>query len=208
MVKRNTNYTFNFYCMTENPTNLRTEILIKPLPNKKLLGWWMKPYVFSKENEFLGDVLFLDLDLIVHDNFDKLWQYSPNDFCIIRDFSRKTNPGYQKFNSSVFRFRARDYHWIWEDFINDYKKITTKNHGDQDYLYHILKGRVTTWPDSWIQSYKWEIRDRSELKVLNGRRNFATIKNPNIPKDCCIAVFHGEPNPPDVKDPWVIENWK
>ncbi len=208
MCKRHTNSNFNFFCLTDNPNGLNQFIIDKPLPKMPIQGWWMKPFVFSRDNNFKGDVLFLDLDLIIHNNFDKLWTYSPHDFCIIRDFTRKLNPKWQKYNSSVFRFNAKNYYWIWEDFVKNHQRIITKNHGDQDYLYSILQGKASTWPDNWIQSYKWEMRNRDEVRSINGKRNFVSIKDPYIVQDNCIAVFHGEPNPHDVKDPWVIENWQ
>lgn len=194
--------------MTDNDRDLNPNIIIKPLPKLKIYGWWLKPYVFCKDNEFDSDVLFLDLDVVVHKNIDKLWEYHQGSFCIIRDFTRKLNPQWQKFNSSVFRFRPKDYYWVWEDFYNNHSKIINKHHGDQDFLYSILQSRVVMWPDSWIQSYKWEMRDKNDVRYVNGKRNFVNIKDPLLSDDNCIAVFHGEPNPHDVKDPWVIENWK
>ena len=48
-----------------------------------------------------------------------------------------------------------------------------------------------------------------ELEIQKARKaNFKNIKDPVLVNDCSIAVFHGEPNPHDVKDPWVIEHWK
>lgn len=208
MCRRHSKVPFNFVCLTNNPEGLSPGIIHKPLPHLPLQGWWMKPWVFARENNFLGQVLFLDLDLIIHDNIDKLWDYSASDFMIIRDFTRALNPQWQKFNSSVFKFTAENYYWIWDDFVKDHKSISTKNFGDQDYLYKILQTQAKTWPDTWIRSYKWEMRNREDVKVVKGKRNFINIKDPILTNDGCIAVFHGEPNPHDVKDPWVIENWK
>jgi len=208
MCKRHCTISYDFICLTENPKGLIPEIITKPLPNIPLQGWWMKPFVFSKDLGLKGDVLFLDLDIVVYKNIDKLWEYNISDFMIIRDFTRTTNPNWNKYNSSVFKFNAKTYHWIWDEFSANHKNITTKNFGDQDYLFNILKDKAKTWPDNWVASYKWEMRSRDDIRVIHGKRNFATIANPNIPSDGCIAVFHGEPNPHDVKDPWVIENWK
>lgn len=208
MCKRHSTVPFRFTCLTDNPSELSNNIEIKTLPKYQLQGWWFKPYVFSVDNNFKGKVLFLDLDLVIHDNIDKLWSYCPEDFCIIRDFTRQQNPNWKKFNSSVFRFDPEKYYWVWDDFLKNSQNITSKNHGDQDYLYNILQSKAKTWPDNWIRSYKWEMRDKSDVKIINGKRNFVNIKEPQITYDSCIAVFHGEPNPHEVKDPWVINNWK
>jgi hypothetical protein len=52
------------------------------------------------------------------------------------------------------------------------------------------------------------MRDRNDLERDNGRRNFKHKAVPRIPKECCVAVFHGEPHPHQVEDDWVKENWK
>lgn len=208
MCKRNCTVPFSFICLTDCSIGLLPEINIKPLPNINLHTWWYKLCVFDRTMELTGNILFLDLDLVVYDNIDKLWDYKRDQFIIIRDFTRHMSPGWKKFNSSVFRFSAEDSYWIWDKFFKDYKTIITKNHGDQDYLYNILKEKAKYWPDNWIQSYKWEMRDKIDIQNINGKRNFTSIQNPRLTKECSIAVFHGEPNPHDVKDPWVIENWK
>ena len=208
MCRKHSTVPFNFICLTENSEGLYSDIIIKTLPRIPLQGWWYKPYVFSQDLQLKGDVLFLDLDLVIFDNIDKLWIYNPREFTIIRDFTRHMNPAWQKFNSSVFRFNAENNRWIWDHFIKNHKTIMTKNHGDQDYLYNILKDKAKHWPDDWIRSYKWEMRDKQDLSVINGKRSFAQDKPPRIESGSCIAVFHGEPNPADCRDSWVIENWK
>jgi len=208
MCRRHNSEYFNFICFTDNSDGLDKEIIIKSLPNSSLHGWWYKPFVFCKENNIKGTVLFLDLDVIVYDNIDKLWNYRKNDFLIIRDFTKHMNPAWDKFNSSVFRFEADNCYWIWEKFYKEKTQIMSKMHGDQDYLYSILKNNAFHWPDNWIQSYKWEMRDKHDIILIDGKRNFKDIKDPKLTEECSIAVFHGEPNPHEVKDPWVIKNWK
>lgn len=208
MVNRHSGIEYDFVCLTDNAYGLDSRIVYKTLPKIGVQGWWMKPYVFSKDLGFEGDVLFFDLDLVIFGNIDKLWTYNPANFCIIRDFTRQMNPSWRKFNSSVFRFPANQYHWIWDEFEKDHRKIIPKNHGDQDYLYSILNQQARYWPDEWIQSYKWEMRDRNELGIVNGKRNFMNTRDPKVDPNCFVAVFHGDPNPHECRDPWVIENWK
>lgn len=208
MCKRHNSEKFDFVCLTENSHGLHPDIIVKQLPNLPLQGWWLKPYIFCKDNNIVGNVLFLDLDIIIYDNIDKLWNYMPNDFVIIRDFNRHVSSDWKKFNSSVFKFNSKECYWIWEKFYKEYKTTIHRLHGDQDFLFSILKESAKYWPDHWIQSYKWEMRNRNEVQYINGKRNFINVKDPTLTDECCIAVFHGEPNPHDVKDPWVIENWR
>lgn len=165
-------------------------------------------YIFNKDCGLTGDVLFLDLDVVICNNFDKLWSFRNGNFMIIRDFTRYVNLSWDRFNSSVFRFNAEKNFWLWDKFFEDHENAMKRLHGDQDYLYSVLKGYAMFWPDEWIQSYKWEIRKKNELEIVNGKRNFSSIINPQVNPDCCIAVFHGEPKPVDVRDPWVIRHWQ
>jgi len=57
-------------------------------------------------------------------------------------------------------------------------------------------------------SYKWEIRDRSEIQFSHPNRIFRDVRNPTIPNDCAVCVFHGDPKPEDIKDPFVVDNWR
>ncbi len=83
--------------------------------------------------------------------------------------------------------------------------------GDQDYLYdatYKTKGAML-YPDSWVQSWKWEVR-KSKLLELNkakGTRKFRVVEDVVPRVECCVCVFHGDPNPHNCDDPWVKENW-
>jgi hypothetical protein len=58
-------------------------------------------------------------------------------------------------------------------------------------------------------SYKWEIRNRGELTMHNGKRMFATVRHDVIvDPQCCVAVFHGDPNPCVIQDKFVVDNWR
>lgn len=97
---------------------------------------------------------------------------------------------------------------VWNQF-NSNSSRALRLHGDQDWIWQTCKDRLKFFPDLWIQSYKWEIRKREELFVTNGKRNFRTVDNEVTPHaECSVAVFHGDPNPENVKDKFVIDNWK
>ena len=208
MTKRNSSVPFSFACITENPTGLDSNIKVIPIPKFKLEGWWIKPWVFSPDFPLDGTILFLDLDLVVIKNIDELWLYSPNKFCIIRDFTRSTVKEWNKFNSSVFRFEKGSFSYVWENLIADTSQ-TTKMHGDQDWIFKQITDNFAFWPDEWMQSYKWEIRNKNDVvRDSNGKRVFKHIANPVIGSKTKILVFHGEPKPDQVLDPVVVQNWK
>ena len=70
--------------------------------------------------------------------------------------------------------------------------------------------QATLFPDNWVRSWKWEIRKSKEFLAgaPKGSRIFKDIEHVEPPQDCLITVFHGDPNPHNCKDPWVVSNWK
>jgi hypothetical protein len=209
MVKRNLTLPFKFVCFTENGANLHPDIIVHPLmkfPN--VSGWWYKPGFFNPDIPFEGTLLYLDLDVIVFRNIDNLFTYHPGKFCVIRDFNRINAPGWNKMNSSVFRLQIGSMPYVYKEFMKAPEQYTKKFHGDQDWLYHMVKKDFVFWPEDWIQSYKWEMRKKAPMNRIDGVRNFVTPGEPDILPNTNIAVFHGEPNPHNCVDNWCKENWK
>ena len=154
-----------------------------------------------------GRILYLDLDVIVCDNLDKLVADKKEaDFFGIRDFNRKFHSHWNMLNSSVLSWHKGLHPDIWTVFKTS-PATAQKMHGDQDWIWKVAKSRITFWPDEYIMSYKWELRERNEIERSNGKPRFKTIRNPPIPKNCCVVVFHGDPKPEDIKDPFVVDNW-
>ena len=209
MVKRNCSIDYEFVCLTENPNGLDPNIKTVPLP-PGLKGWWCKPYMFSNDLPLNGTVLYLDLDVVISNNIDKLFMYEPTKWCTIRDFTRVMRPQWQKYNSSVVRFKTGELDYVWKDFSRDPIAVQRKHFGDQDHLYEATRNNpATVYPDSWIQSWKWEVRKSKLLgRGTRGTRELTTIEHVVPNSDCCVCVFHGDPNPEHCKDPWVVDNWR
>ena len=212
MVQRNLTLDHEFVCFTERPEGINPDIRIEPI---KLIsgvsGWWYKPMFFDPDIGLEGTLLFLDLDMIIFDNIDKLFEYKPKEFCIIRDFNRYLVKNYNKFNSSIFRLETYDttHKRVYEDFMKDPKAPMRRFHGDQDWIRHCITKDFNFWPEDWIQSYKWEMRGKPKFDSKpRGYRDFAENGDPKIKDETSIAVFHGDPNPHNCKDNWVLENWQ
>lgn len=207
MVSRHLTVPYEFVCLTDSqhPIDGVRSIVI---PNQGYAkGWWHKVHMFDPSLGLSGRVLYFDLDIIIHDNINKLVKTTNDDFLGIRDFNRKFHAGWSVLNSSALSWIAGQHSELFVNFKNNPSRAQ-KLHGDQDWIWQEAKSKIKFWPDAWIQSYKWEIRDKSEIIMQHGKRGFKTIRNPNIPADCSICVFHGDPNPHDVLDPYVIDNWK
>jgi len=207
MVKRNLTIDYEFICFTDDASDIDQDITVRNLTAMPLSGWWYKPWFLSDELGIHGTLLFLDLDLIVFKNINYLFDFeSTSDFIIIRDFNRSIRPNWDRMNSSVFRVNIGKFDYLWKTFKRDFINITRQHQGDQDWMYKSIKTHKF-WPDEWIQSYKWEMRGRSELVLINGKRTFKTAGTPILLPNTSIAVFHGEPNIPDCIDEWTRKHW-
>lgn len=207
MVARHLTVPYEFVCLTDDETPIDGVRLIVQPNGGYTRGWWHKVHMFDPTLSLEGIILYFDLDVVIHDNIDKLVA-TDCQFLGIRDFNRKFNKHYHSLNSSVLSWVRGEHHVIWDKF----KKSPTdaaRFIGDQDWIWGLEKANIIFWPDEWIQSYKWEVRDRSELAIVDGKRNFSDIlDNPRIPTGCCVSVFHGDPKPHMVQDKFVLENWK
>jgi len=210
MVKRNLTLGHEFVCYTEDATGIDPAIRIEPIPLVSgVTGWWYKPMFFNPKLGLKGVILFFDLDVVIFKNIDYLFTYEQGKFCIIRDFNRHVIKNYNKFNSSIFRLTSNMHSNVYTDFIKNPSAPMRRYHGDQDWLRATIKdGTYVYWPDEWIESYKWEMRGRPRYdKSPRGQRDFDINGDPIIKDTTSVAVFHGDPNPHNCKDQWVINNW-
>lgn len=208
MVKRNCTIDYEFVCFTDNGQDIDKHIKIESLPKLPVAGWWYKPYFFSNKLPISGTLLYLDLDIVVFQNIDKFFSYKKEkDFVIIRDFNRINRSNWDRINSSVFRLRIGSKYDKYDQFASNPANAMNRLQGDQDWMYKNC-APWDYWPDQWVQSYKWEMRNRQHLGIINGVRNFTHVDEPTVLQDTSIAVFHGKPDIHEVKDPWVVDRWK
>lgn len=205
MVARHCTVPYEFVCLTDDDTAIDGVRLIVQKNAGYQKGWWHKVHMFDPDLDIQGRVLYFDLDIIINANIDKLVDYQ-DQFMGIKDFNRKFNPTWTWLNSSAMSWVHRNESEIWTKFKENPANAIVLP-GDQDWIWKIAQSKITFYPTEWILSYKWEIRSREELIYDGGTRRFRTIANPIIPSECCVVVFHGEPKPEDVKDPFVVDNW-
>lgn len=206
MVARHLTLPYEFVCLTDDQHPIDGVRLIVQQPKNYSKGWWHKVHMFDPSLNINNRILYFDLDVVIHANINKLVESYTNEFLGIRDFNRKFVPDWRRLNSSCLSWIPGTQNKIWDEFQRDQSRAL-RMHGDQDWIWHISQTQIKFWPDEWIQSYKWEIRSRNEIAIRNGVRNFKDIREVDIPHGCCVAVFHGEPNPHDVRDPFVLDNW-
>jgi hypothetical protein len=205
MVERNLSPPYTFICLTDDSVGLNPNIVVRPVPDIKTTGWWYKTAFFG-DLGLQGTGLFVDLDVVIYRNIDKLFDFAPSNFCIIRDFNRSTIKNIVKMNSSVFRLDLNSLQHVYNNYASSPDVYNKKFRGDQEFIESQIKNYVF-WPDEWIRSYKWEMHDRRSMVIDGGKYRFQSPKIPRDYSDTCIAVFHGNPNPHECADEWVVQHW-
>jgi hypothetical protein len=208
MVSRHLTVPYEFVCLTDDqhPINGVRSIVQPGAGYAKL--WWQKVHMFDPILPIKGRIIFFDLDVVIHNNINKLVTLMPTEFIGIHDFNRKFYANWVNLNSSVMAWTHGTQSHIWNQFRND-PAAAQRLPGDQDWIWKTSKDRIKFWPKEWIQSYKWEIRRKEDLTLINGKRNFRQIDHSvEVHPDCAVTVFHGDPKPQDVQDKFVVDNWR
>lgn len=193
MVKRHLTGAFQFVCLTDDHSGIHSDIACFPIPalaldaNLPERGW--KKLTTFKANlcNLKGTALFLDLDVVITDNIDMLFEY-PGEFLIIHDWKR---PWRITGNSSVYRFNIGAHADVLTEFNLNQATIFRNFRNEQAFLSHFLhqQNKLSYWPSSWCCSYKYHC-------IPKWPSNY--WREPLIPDGVKIIVFHGEVNPPDA----------
>jgi len=162
------------------------EVTERDLPPGRI-GWFNK---LSLLEMFDGDVLYLDLDIVItaninhvverlYENRSLIWARDDWSYSIVNPRSGRE----ATINSSVMLWSGR------QDMSGVTDEMLLKTHGDQGIISQLFwPHRIGLLPEESIQSYRYGLLMRDE---------------PPAP----IVVFHGEPKPDLCWDEFVLEHW-
>ena len=170
-------------------------------------SWWYKMQLFNAEYHH-GPLLYFDLDTVIIDNLDWLWNLPLTHFWAVRDFKHLWKPTNYGVNSSIMWWNTESYNYIWQNFkAQELSRILSKYHGDQDYISEAIPSAERRFLDvDRVKSWRWQ--------CLDGGYNFAQKRHllPNtgttIMHPASVLVFHGRPKPDKISDPFVIQHWQ
>jgi len=211
-VSRNLSLPFRFVCFTDDNTGLAEGIISFPIPEmdlppSKLTTGWRKLCLFKDGLPLNGKCLFLDLDIIITDDFDDFFFFEPEKIPIIYDWPTKARKLFPKGppvgNSSVFRFIANENTFVYEQFLKEKEWAIANFRPPQSYLTHCIRPQMAFWPERWVVSFKEHCLPTWPLNL---------IKTAKLPKGTKIVIFHGRPDPDEARDGrWSLGNkasWK
>ena len=215
MVKRNLTIEFDFYCITEDASNIRPEVICIPCPKKSLENQWYKETMFLKGTIPERMTLYFDLDVVIVSSLDSL---IPNDdklWCMAEDFMnfKRDIPTY---HGAVMCFNPKYWYSFYTFFEQEVINGLEMIRGQEQPLiaryhkYHNYRN-LHVYPNEWIWSFRLG-HTREEIGVYN--QNY--LLGYKIPKNGIVCSFHGFPsqheylqleyiNQDSIK--WIEENW-
>ena len=203
LCRKNTTEPFKFFCLTEDPSELDSEISVIEFPEDNYYEkWWNKLYLFDRNIVSQpGEKLFLDLDIHIQKSIDPIVKHDPKDKLTFvkthwhnleqMKIDTKDIPyKYTDLNSSVLR---------WNDNL-DVDKITkfVRDYPDQMFFYYrgldnlfghqrerLLK--IDFFPDGWVYSFNYGYMWPDDVEERLVR------------KDPIIRLYDSMERPEDVK---------
>ena len=211
MLCRNLSAEVRLHVYTEHDRSVPPHMVKHTLEDWGISGpkqsWWYKMQLFNPEH-FAGNMLYLDLDVVITRTLDWVPAHSTDYLWTIRDFRYLQRQDTVTMNSSMMWFNVDRFAWIWDRFTEQDLKSTIKGYpGDQDYLGAVLGvNQRRFFEDFYFESFRWQ--------CLDGGYDFAKRKHlkpgtgVKIQPDTSVVVFHGNPKPAHVQDPIITSLWK
>jgi hypothetical protein len=213
MVKKNLSLPYKFICLTDDSKGLNKDIDALPFTRKDLVFWWTKLNIFELNlHAISGQAIFFDLDVVITDNIDCLFTFNPDkEFIGVLDWSRL-----DQINSSVMRYDISKSNYIIDNFYKMFKHNELRESNEWDSFMKINK--IVYWERDTDRFYegdqKWISRqlENQNLQdhyfpkdwILSYKRHGTK----DLPENCKVMVFHGEPKPDQVDHEYVKNLWR
>ena len=192
MVRRNITGDVRFVCFTDDETGLDAGIEPKPLPEIELperVRWlpWRKISLWRPDlgGDLEGDVLFLDLDVVITGPLDDFFTYEPGRICIIENWTQK---GSGIGNTTAYRWKVGEHSEIYENFVADPEKVLGQFRASQQYVSACIPEKVY-WPQDWCVSFKHSLLPPFPMNWF---------KTPPLPQNARLIAFTGHPDPDEA----------
>ncbi len=190
-VERHLDESYTFLCVTDRQDLHNNEDLLTRSPPDNWPGWWSKINLFNPALYPGGTdrVLYIDIDCVLTGSISPLVRRKEQ-LVMISNFG--PNWRHSPVNSSVMSFDPWDEHvmGINYEFAANPEKFIKELHGDQCFIWRSYGAElIARYHPEEVVSYKYHCR---------GKR---------LPPGTKAVVFHGKPDPHEVNDKWVKEEW-
>lgn len=194
MIARNISPPFDFFCLTDDSTGVRPEVICLPLPDlgcappTNTKGIWGKSRLWSQDlGGPLGPVLFIDLDVVVTGSLDAFFEMGKPEDVIL---ARNPNTPLEKLGqTSIYRFPVGKLAPLRTQFLADPQGIADTYRFEQRYVTRQAPGGVQFWPKGWVAHFRMDCVETFPLNYFIA---------PRLPPKSRVVIFPGPLNPPDA----------
>ncbi|MCP5432295.1 MAG: hypothetical protein H6923_03390 [Alphaproteobacteria bacterium] len=217
MVRRHLSLPHRFVCFTDDEAGIDPTIETQPLPewrvpppSRSLAPWRKLSALLPDLGGLSGKTLYLDLDVVITDNIDPLFAFSPK----LATSENWTQRGQGIGNTSVYAYEIGQFAHVVEAYEREFERLGIDYVNSQTFMCRkIGRENIEWWPDDWVVSFKHTCMPKGLMQW---------IETPRLPKNTRIVVFHGNPKPEHAIEgvwprkwykhvrptPWVAEHWR
>ena len=220
-VQRNLSLKHRFICLTDDAEGIVAGVETFDIPRADLKICWNKLALFDRGiHNIEGQILFLDLDVVIVKPIDDLFLFQPESkFVSIKEWVSVDYalPDMTPFNASAMRFDVGAYPFIVEDFYKErdvtlieeifFDEAASKLGQSEKVTYNDLEGfppRVFNGDQVW----EYYMLYKNNVKVDYYPEGWLASYRYGFDSKARVIVFHGEPKPEQVSDEIVMRNWR
>ena len=220
-VQRNLSLKHRFICLTDDAEGIVAGVETFDIPRADLKICWNKLALFDRGiHNIEGQILFLDLDVVIVKPIDDLFLFQPESkFVSIKEWVSVDYalPDMTPFNASAMRFDVGAYPFIVEDFYKErdvtlieeifFDEAASKLGQSEKVTYNDLEGfppRVFNGDQEW----EYYMLYKNNVKVDYYPEGWLASYRYGFDSKARVIVFHGEPKPEQVSDEIVMRNWR
>lgn len=211
MICENLPYPVRFHVFTEAarevPAPMIKHVLTDwPGVEGRKKAWWYKMQMFDPVH-VQGQLLYLDLDVVITGDISWTTGLDRAYFWSIRDFRYLWRPAWQGINSSIMWWDTDKFQTVWDNFrARDLGSVLRNYAGDQDFLNDLIDQKNRRFMDQdLVRSWRWQVKDGGmDMRTRSYNRPGAGAV---IDPKCSVIVFHGSPKPHEVADHVIQQRW-
>ena len=220
-VQRNLSLKHRFICLTDDAEGIVAGVETFDIPRADLKICWNKLALFDRGiHNIEGQILFLDLDVVIVKPIDDLFLFQPESkFVSIKEWVSVDYalPDMTPFNASAMRFDVGAFTFIVEEFYKErdvtlieeifFDEAASKLGQSEKITYNDLEGfppRVFNGDQEW----EYYMLYKNNVKVDYYPEGWLASYRYGFDSKARVIVFHGEPKPEQVSDEIVMRNWR
>lgn len=191
-VSRNLTLPHRFICLSNLDVTFDEGVEVLPLNAPSWKGCLPKVTMFNPELKLQGQVLSLDIDVVITGSLDDIASYR-GDFAVRSSFQ----PGKEhEMDGDIVGFKVGfGVDKIWTPLFEDPRLAEIQTGGRERYWYRQQLG--TKNMDRWQDLYP--------NQLVSYKRHVAKV---GLKKEARIVSCHGKPRPHELKQRWAKQNWR